>query len=171
MQSKVARRMLRKLFAPFDGYVVHLSSNSGTQMVKEGDSHLHDCPRNQRSCRPDLAGWKRCAAGIAAGRHVRLQFEGWPAIQFAGWPSVAVGTFGGTVASVDMVDDGKGKFRCQILPDDSDNESLAGRSISCDRACGPTAGFFWNRCHCGSKSGENSTDSRRPWMLNHQCTR
>lgn len=54
---------------------------------------------------------------VAAGRHVRLQFEGWSAIQFAGWPSVAVDTFGGTVVSVDMVDNGKGKFRCQILPD------------------------------------------------------
>jgi hypothetical protein len=57
---------------------------------------------------------------VEAGRHVRLQFEGWPAIQFSGWPSVAVGTFGGTVVSVDMVDNGKGKFRCQILPDSTE---------------------------------------------------
>ena len=34
---------------------------------------------------------------IQSGDHVRLQFEGWPAVQFAGWPSVAVGTFGGEV--------------------------------------------------------------------------
>jgi hypothetical protein len=30
---------------------------------------------------------------------------------------VAVGTFGGTVVSVDVIDNGKGKFRCQIRPD------------------------------------------------------
>ena len=41
---------------------------------------------------------------IEAGRKVRLQFEGWPAVQFSGWPSVAVGTFGGIVASEEPVD-------------------------------------------------------------------
>ena len=54
---------------------------------------------------------------IEPGRHVRLQFEGWPAIQFAGWPSVAVGTFGGKVAFVDATDDGFGAFRIVVVPD------------------------------------------------------
>ena len=39
---------------------------------------------------------------ITPGRHVRLQFEGWPAVQFVGWPSVAVGTFPAEVAFVDV---------------------------------------------------------------------
>jgi len=54
------------------------------------------------------------------GRHVRIQFEGWPALQFSGWPSVAVGTFGGRVAVIDAVDDGKGKFRVLVVPDRSE---------------------------------------------------
>jgi hypothetical protein len=54
---------------------------------------------------------------INPGRHVRLQFEGWPAVQFSGWPSVAVGTFGGEVALVDPTDDGMGKFRVVVVPD------------------------------------------------------
>jgi hypothetical protein len=37
-------------------------------------------------------------------------------VQFAGWPSVAVGTFGGEVAAVDPMDDGKGQFRVQVRP-------------------------------------------------------
>ena len=57
---------------------------------------------------------------IQAGRHVRLQFEGWPAVQFSGWPSVAVGTFGGEVASVDATDNGMGRFRVLIIPDETD---------------------------------------------------
>ena len=57
---------------------------------------------------------------VEPGRHVRLQFEGWPAMQFAGWPSVAVGTFGGEIVSVDAVDNGKGQFRVLILPDATD---------------------------------------------------
>lgn len=119
MQSKVERQNAQEIVAPFDGYVVHLSANSGSQMVKEGDPICTIVPETkERAVQIWLNG--NDAPLVAAGRHVRLQFEGWPAIQFAGWPSVAVGTFGGTVASVDMVDDGKGKFRCQILPDDSE---------------------------------------------------
>ncbi|MEM7457372.1 MAG: toxin secretion protein, partial [Planctomycetota bacterium] len=48
------------------------------------------------------------------------QFEGWPAVQFAGWPSVAVGTFGGVVASVDATDNGKGQFRVLVTPGDAE---------------------------------------------------
>ena len=56
---------------------------------------------------------------VEAGRHVRLQFEGWPAVQFVGWPSVAVGTFGGTVAFVDAQGDSQGRFRMVVVPDES----------------------------------------------------
>jgi multidrug resistance efflux pump len=53
---------------------------------------------------------------LILGSHVRLQFEGWPALQFSGWPSVGIGTFGGEVIFVDAADDGKGKFRVVIAP-------------------------------------------------------
>lgn len=116
MQSKVARQNAQEIVAPFDGYVVHLTSNFGSQMVKKGDPICTIVPETKdRAVQIWLNG--NDAPLVEAGRHVRLQFEGWPAVQFAGWPSVAVGTFGGTVVSVDMVDNGKGKFRCQILPD------------------------------------------------------
>ena len=58
---------------------------------------------------------------MSPGRHVRLQFEGWPAIQFSGWPSVAVGSFGGTVAMVDATDDEKEKSRILVVPDEQDD--------------------------------------------------
>ena len=53
----------------------------------------------------------------ATAPHVRLQFEGWPAIQFGGWPYVGVGSFAGQVSFVDPTDDGKGKFRVMVIPD------------------------------------------------------
>lgn len=122
MQSKVARQSTQEIIAPFNGYLVHLSANIGSQMVKEGDPICTIVPETaDRAVQIWLNG--NDAPLVAAGRHVRLQFEGWPAIQFAGWPSVAVGTFGGTVVSVDMVDNGKGKFRCQVLPDKTDTNS------------------------------------------------
>lgn len=121
MESKVARQNTQQITAPFDGYIVHISSNGGSQLVKKGDPICTLVPYTKdRAVQIWLDG--NDAPLVEAGRHVRLQFEGWPAIQFAGWPSVAVGTFGGTVVSVDMVDNGKGKFRCQILPDATDSE-------------------------------------------------
>jgi multidrug resistance efflux pump len=121
MESKVARQNTQVITAPMDGFVVQLAANTGTAMMKEGDPICTIVPDTKdRAVQIWLDG--NDAPLVEAGRHVRLQFEGWPAIQFAGWPSVAVGTFGGTVVSVDMVDNGKGKFRCQILPDTNDSE-------------------------------------------------
>lgn len=121
MDSKVARNSTQEVFAPFDGFVVHISSNIGTQMVKKGTPLCTIVPDTKdRAVQIWLDG--NDAPLVQPGRHVRLQFEGWPAIQFAGWPSVAVGTFGGTVASIDVIDDGKGKFRCQVLPDPTDKD-------------------------------------------------
>jgi multidrug resistance efflux pump len=119
MQSKIARQSTQIVLAPFDGYLVEISPNIGTQLVKKGDPICRIVPDTRdRAVQIWLDG--NDAPLVNPGDHVRLQFEGWPAIQFAGWPSVAVGTFGGTVASVDMIDDGKGKFRCQVLPDPAD---------------------------------------------------
>ena len=95
MESKVSRQSTQKITAPFDGYLVHLSENVGSQMFKKGDPICTIVPEtNGRAVQVWLDG--NDAPLVAAGRHVRLQFEGWPAVQFAGWPSVAVGTFGGT---------------------------------------------------------------------------
>jgi multidrug resistance efflux pump len=121
MESKVARQNTQVITAPMDGFVVQLAANTGTAMMKEGDPICTIVPDTKdRAVQIWLDG--NDAPLVKAGSHVRLQFEGWPAIQFAGWPSVAVGTFGGTVVSVDMVDNGKGKFRCQVLPDTTDSE-------------------------------------------------
>jgi adhesin transport system membrane fusion protein len=54
------------------------------------------------------------------GDKTRLQFEGWPAIQFVGWPSVAVGTFGGEVMLIDATDDGTGRFRVLVAPEEAE---------------------------------------------------
>ncbi len=57
---------------------------------------------------------------IAKGRHVRIQFDGWPALQFSGWPSVSVGTFGGRVEVIDYVNSRPGEFRILVVPDPKD---------------------------------------------------
>ncbi len=118
-QIKVARQRNQVITAPFDGFLVKITPNLGTAMVKEGDPICTIVPDTEdRAVQIWLDG--NDAPLVEAGRHVRLQFEGWPAVQFSGWPSVAVGTFGGEIVSVDATDDGKGKFRALVLPDPTD---------------------------------------------------
>ena len=114
-ETDVARQGTRIITAPFDGIVVQINPNLGTAVLKEGDPICRIVPEtSERVVQLWLDG--NDAPLVEPGRHVRLQFEGWPAIQFAGWPSVAVGTFGGEILSVDATDDGAGKFRVLVRP-------------------------------------------------------
>jgi len=118
-EAKLARQRNQSVTAPFDGFVTQITPNQGSQILKEGDPICVIVPKTaDRAVQIWLDG--NDAPLVEPGRHVRLQFEGWPAVQFAGWPSVAVGTFGGKVISVDATDDGKGKFRILVLPDPTD---------------------------------------------------
>jgi len=119
-ENAVARQSPGVVRAPLAGFIVKIGANQGTQVLKQGDPLCTIVPDTKdRAVQIWLSG--NDAPLIEPGRHVRLQFEGWPAMQFSGWPSVAVGTFGGTIASVDATDDGKGKFRALVLPDDDDS--------------------------------------------------
>ncbi|MCA8991378.1 MAG: toxin secretion protein [Planctomycetaceae bacterium] len=119
-EVKLARQQSQIIIAPFDGYLVQISPNMGSSVLKEGDEICTIVPATKdRAVQIWVDG--NDAPLVEPGRHVRLQFEGWPAVQFAGWPSVAVGTFGGKVQSIDSADmDGKGKFRILVLPDEND---------------------------------------------------
>lgn len=118
-ERKVAVQLTQEVRAPRDGYVMNLQVFDTSSIVKPGDQLCRIVPKTEH---PAVQVWVsgNDAPLIAPGRHVRLQFEGWPAVQFSGWPSVAVGTFGGTVELVDATDDGMGKFRVVILPDEED---------------------------------------------------
>ncbi len=105
-----------KIYAPRDGTLFRLNVFERGQMLKEGDELFTIVPdTSERAVELWIAG--NDITLVRAGNHVRLQFEGWPAVQFAGWPSVAVGTFGGEVMTIDATDDGTGKFRILIQPD------------------------------------------------------
>lgn len=123
IETQLARFAARFVKAPVTGTVFRIPDNAAQigGQVKEGsvlavivpDSDEYvvelfidgvDAPLIQRD---------------ADGRypHVRLQFEGWPAVQFTGWPSAAYGTFGGRVRQIDRTDNGQGQFRVLIEPD------------------------------------------------------
>lgn len=102
--------------APREGLIQSWNGFERSQTVKETDVLFVIVP-----AATDLAIEMQVSGNdiplIHEGDHVRLQFEGWPAVQFVGWPSVAVGTFGGKVDRVFPTDDGKGNFRIIVTPD------------------------------------------------------
>lgn len=118
-ERKLAVQQTQDVHAPRDGYIMNLAVFDTSSIVKPGDQLCRIVPRTES---PAVQVWVagNDAPLIAPGRHVRLQFEGWPAVQFSGWPSVAVGTFGGKVALVDPTDNGSGKFRVVVVPDPDD---------------------------------------------------
>ena len=123
MEVKVSRKKRQSVVAPFDGFIVQISPNQGGQMIKEGDMLCVIVPdTTDRAVQLWLDG--NDAPLVEPGRHVRLQFEGWPAVQLVGWPSVSVGTFGGEVISVDSIDNGKGQYRILVQPDERDRDWL-----------------------------------------------
>lgn len=120
LQVKLAQQQNQVVTAPIDGFVLRVHQFQGGQIVAQGEPLLTIVPDTaDRAVELWLDG--NDAPLVSPGRHVRLQFEGWPAIQFSGWPSVAVGSFGGKVARIDATDDGKGRFRILVVPDEQDD--------------------------------------------------
>lgn len=118
-EGRLARQQTQQITAPRDGVILSVIARQGGELLKSGEPLLSFVPdTDDRAVELTVSG--NDAPLIGEGRHVRLQFEGWPAVQFTGWPSVAVGTFGGRVAWVDAADNGQGKFRIVVVPDGDD---------------------------------------------------
>lgn len=117
-QRDLERQRQQRLVAPVGGFVQRLFANGqGGGFVKQATTLALLVPSTKQLA-VELFVDGNDVTFVEVGRHVRLQFEGWPAIQWIGWPSAAIGTFGGQVAFVDRFDDGTGKFRVMVLPDE-----------------------------------------------------
>ncbi|WP_027001012.1 HlyD family secretion protein [Eisenibacter elegans] len=108
------------LIAPQAGYVVKALKSGIGEAVKENDAIITIMP-----AQPNVAVQVYARAMdvplLAVGRHVRLEFDGWPALQFSGWPGLSVGTFGGRIAVIDYVDSKEGMYRLLVIPDPDDD--------------------------------------------------
>lgn len=119
IEVRLSRQSAQSVEAPRDGVVLRLVANQGGEQVKPGDALAILVPdADERAVELWIDG--NDMPLVHVGRKVRLQFEGWPAVQFSGWPSAAVGTFGGEVVLVDATDDGSGKFRVLVLPEEGE---------------------------------------------------
>jgi multidrug efflux pump subunit AcrA (membrane-fusion protein) len=115
-ESRYMRQSNQVIRAPEDGLVLKLKAGAGTAVVSEGESIAEFVPEGgDLAVQIYIQGMDLPL--VRPGAHVRLQFEGWPAIQFSGWPSVAVGTFGGVVNIVDPSANKEGKFRVIVVKD------------------------------------------------------
>ncbi|MFM7413170.1 MAG: HlyD family secretion protein [Planctomycetota bacterium] len=125
IDNRIERFKARNVVAPCDGTVYRVAANvgQGGQYVKEGDELCTIVPNtSDRVVELFLDGLDAPLVLAYADRtgslpHVRLQFEGWPAIQFSGWPELAIGTFGGKVRQVDAAASATGKFRVLVEPE------------------------------------------------------
>jgi multidrug efflux pump subunit AcrA (membrane-fusion protein) len=143
IDNRIERFKARNIVAPCDGTVYRVAANVGPggQYVKEGDELCTIVPDTADRVvelfldgidaplvlayadRIKQAGAAPAGNGTAGDKpaetmpHVRLQFEGWPAIQFSGWPELAIGTFGGRIVQVDSAATLDGKFRVLVKPD------------------------------------------------------
>ena len=118
IEVRLARQASQSVKSPTKGTILRLLHGVGGDMVKAGDPLATLVPdTDSRAVELWVDG--NDVPLLAPGQPVRLQFEGWPAVQFVGWPSVAIGTFPGKVAVIDATDNGKGKFRALVVPDEN----------------------------------------------------
>ena len=109
------RQSAQLVRAPRDGRVQQLNAATGGSLVSPGTVLAVIAPeRVERAVELYVDG--RDMPLVRAGRPVRLEFEGWPAIQFSGWPSVAQGMFDGRIRAVDPNAAPDGLFRILVEP-------------------------------------------------------
>lgn len=119
VETRLARQQTQTITAPRNGTVLRLLVNPNAEMVKPGQPLAILVPdTEQRAVELWVDG--NDLPLIVTDSHVRLQFEGYPAIQFGGWPEFSVGSFGGRVVLIDATDDGKGHFRILVMHDPND---------------------------------------------------
>jgi len=126
--TKLERQKTQTVVAPRDGYILRVHAANSADLLSQGDPLIELIPFTDELA-VELWVSGNDAPLITAGRKVRLQFEGWPAVQFAGWPSAAVGTFGGVVAVVDAQGGPDGRFRTLVVPDPDDAPWPEGRYL------------------------------------------
>ncbi len=110
------RSNMHYITAPQDGFVTKVYRSGVGELIKEGTVVVTIMPASYQLAvemyvRPiDLPLLEK-------GQHVRIQFDGWPAIVFSGWPNTGYGTFGGEIYAIDNFTSPNGLYRIMVKPD------------------------------------------------------
>ncbi len=114
------RTGLYYITAPQNGYITKAIQVGIGETIKEGEEIISIMPSDyelavEMYIKPmDLPLMK-------LGKHVRIQFDGWPAVVFSGWPNLSFGTFGGTVVAIDNFISPNGLYRILVAQDPNDH--------------------------------------------------
>jgi len=109
------RKDLYFIKAPQDGYINKALISGLGETFKEGEKLVNIMPSNiqiavETYVKPiDLPL-------LEIGDHVRVQFDGWPAIVFNGWPNASYGTYGAKVVAIESFISNNGKYRVLLSP-------------------------------------------------------
>jgi len=116
----VYRRGLYFILAPTDGYITKTSTSGIGETIKEGEEILTLMPKSYELA-VEIYIDPIDLPLVKTGEHVRLQFDGWPAIVFSGWPNASHGTYGGIIYGIDQFISQNGKYRILIQQDPNDH--------------------------------------------------
>jgi adhesin transport system membrane fusion protein len=116
----VYRQGLYYILAPTDGYITKTSTSGIGETIKEGEEILTLMP-NSYELAVEVYIDPIDLPLVKLGEHVRLQFDGWPAIIFSGWPNASHGTYGGRIYGIDQFISKNGKYRILIQQDPEDH--------------------------------------------------
>ena len=115
----VYRQGLYFILAPTDGYITKTSTSGIGETIKEGEEILTLMPRSYELA-VEIYIDPIDLPLVNVGEHVRLQFDGWPAIVFSGWPNASHGTYGGIIYGIDQFISENGKYRVLVQQDPND---------------------------------------------------
>jgi multidrug efflux pump subunit AcrA (membrane-fusion protein) len=118
----ISRQSVQIVRAPRDGVILSVNAGDSATYVSAGQPLARFVPTGvPRAVEIYLDG--RDISLVREGAPVRLEFEGWPAFQFSGWPEMAIGTFGGQVAAIDLSAGADGRFRVLVVERDDGVDS------------------------------------------------
>jgi adhesin transport system membrane fusion protein len=120
MKNQLRNYQVRQGFyiitAPQNGYVTKLLVQGLGETIKEGQPIVSFMP-GATDLAVEIYVNPIDLPLLEVGRHVRLQFDGWPAIIFSGWPGVSYGTYGAEVYAIDQFISANGKYRVLVKPE------------------------------------------------------
>ena len=105
--------------APQQGYITKTIQNGIGETIKAGDKLVSISP-SQYELAVETYIKPLDLPLMSKGQHVRLQFDGWPAIVFSGWPDVSHGTYGGEIYAIDQFISENGMYRVLVKPDETE---------------------------------------------------
>ena len=106
--------------APQDGYITQAIQTGIGETIKEGEEIISIMPSNY-SLAVEMYVKPLDLPLLEKGQHIRVQFDGWPAIVFSGWPNTSYGTYGGEIVAIDNFMGDNGGYRILVAPDPKDH--------------------------------------------------